>query len=444
MRDSAAGTRTRFRSSMTRPRASVSVKRSCAVMASSIWKPTFVTGFSEVIGSWKIIAPSLPRTSRISSSSNFVTSRPRNMILPAVIRPGSGTSLRIESAVIVLPQPDSPTMPSVSPASMCSETPSTARTTPREVKNCVCRSSTCSRIWPNLTPELLWLALHTRVERVAQPVAHKREREHGERHRDAGEDHLARVSEDSTVSVLDHHPPARLRRPDADAQEAQRRLGEDRCRDAERQRHDHGTERVGHQVLDDELERRRPGHDRRFYVLLLLDRQDLAADKARQSDPIHKAERDEDAPEARPESGHENQHQEQIREGVHDVGEPHQEVVDPPSEVAGGHADAGADEHNQELTDDPDRQRDRSSVENPRQLIATEDVGTQGMLERREGIRVDHVLRDRVCSDVEDVPQAARGGRESRAGRQHDHDDDDGKSPDRQKVAPEADPGCAQ
>src|SRR5207302_1904790 len=230
------------------------------------------------------------------SSSNFVTSRPRNMILPAVIRPGSGTSLRIESAVIVLPQPDSPTMPSVSRASMCSETPSTARTTPREVKNCVCRSSTCSRIWPNLAPELLWLALHTRVERVAQPVAHKREREHGERHRDTGEDHLARVSEDSTVSVLDHHPPARLRRPDADA------------------------------------------------------------------------------PEARPESGHENQHQEQIGEGVHDVGEPHQQVVDPPPEVAGGHADSAADEQDQDLNDDPDRQRDRSSVENPRQLIATEDV----------------------------------------------------------------------
>src|SRR2546430_10887061 len=147
------------------------------------------------------------------------------MILPAVILPGSGTSLRIESAVIVLPQPDSPTMPSVSPASMCSETPSTARTTPREVKNCVCRSSTCSRIWPNLAPELLWLVLHTRVERVAQPVAHKREREHGERHRDAGEDHLARVGEASTVSGLDHHPPARLGRPAAESQDAQPRPG---------------------------------------------------------------------------------------------------------------------------------------------------------------------------------------------------------------------------
>src|SRR5207237_5512699 len=151
--------------------------------------------------SWKIIATSLPRKSRISSSSILVTSWPRNRILPDVIRPGSGTRRSTDRAVIVLPQPDSPTTPSVSPASMCSETPSTARTTPREVKNWVCSASTFSKVWPNLTPELLWLALHTRVERVAQPVAHKREREQGERHRDAGEDHLARVSEDSTVSV---------------------------------------------------------------------------------------------------------------------------------------------------------------------------------------------------------------------------------------------------
>ena len=139
---------------MTRPRASVSVKRSCAVMASSIWRPTFVTGFSEVMGSWKIIATSLPRKSRISSSVIFVTSFPRNRILPEVILPGSGSNRRIDRAVMVLPQPDSPTTPRVSPASTWKVTPSTARTTPRDVKNCVCRSSTCRRVDPNLATEL--------------------------------------------------------------------------------------------------------------------------------------------------------------------------------------------------------------------------------------------------------------------------------------------------
>jgi len=49
-----------------------------------------------------------------------------------------------ESAVTDLPQPDSPTMPSVSPAASSNDTPSTARTTPSRVKNCVLRSLTSS------------------------------------------------------------------------------------------------------------------------------------------------------------------------------------------------------------------------------------------------------------------------------------------------------------
>ena len=34
----------------------------CSVIASAIWSPTLKTGFRLVIGSWKIIAMSLPRT----------------------------------------------------------------------------------------------------------------------------------------------------------------------------------------------------------------------------------------------------------------------------------------------------------------------------------------------------------------------------------------------
>ena len=41
----------------------------------------------------------------------------------------------IERAVTLLPEPDSPTMPSVSPAATVKLTPSTARTTPSSVKN---------------------------------------------------------------------------------------------------------------------------------------------------------------------------------------------------------------------------------------------------------------------------------------------------------------------
>ena len=51
----------------------------------------------------------------------------------------------IESAVTDLPQPDSPTIPSVRPSSTEKETPSTACTAPSPVKKYVLRLSTSSR-----------------------------------------------------------------------------------------------------------------------------------------------------------------------------------------------------------------------------------------------------------------------------------------------------------
>src|ERR687888_2141995 len=54
------------------------------------------------------------------------------------MRPGGwGMSRMIESAVTDLPEPDSPTIPSVSPLLMCRSMPSTARTMPSSVKKCV-------------------------------------------------------------------------------------------------------------------------------------------------------------------------------------------------------------------------------------------------------------------------------------------------------------------
>ena len=52
---------------------------------------------------------------RISATDRPSTSRPQSSIEPASMRPGLGTRRRIESAVIDLPQPDSPTSASTSP-----------------------------------------------------------------------------------------------------------------------------------------------------------------------------------------------------------------------------------------------------------------------------------------------------------------------------------------
>ena len=76
-----------------------------------------------------------PRTRRISRSVFSRRFSPWRRITPWTIRAtGRGWSRSRDSAVIVLPQPDSPTMPSVSPSRTEKLTPSTAFTTPHRVK----------------------------------------------------------------------------------------------------------------------------------------------------------------------------------------------------------------------------------------------------------------------------------------------------------------------
>ena len=96
-------------------------------ITSTICSPMVNAGLSEVIGSWKIIEMRLPRSSRIAWTGSASRSRPSNRISPPSTRPGGcGTNPMIESAVTLLPQPDSPTMPSVRPARTAKLTPSTA------------------------------------------------------------------------------------------------------------------------------------------------------------------------------------------------------------------------------------------------------------------------------------------------------------------------------
>ena len=95
----------------------------CSRTASTIWSPTVNTGLSEVIGSWKIMAMSLPRICRISRLGAAWPGPPRRA------RPGRGSRRRLdlpggygisritESDGDRLPLPLSPTMPSVSPGS---------------------------------------------------------------------------------------------------------------------------------------------------------------------------------------------------------------------------------------------------------------------------------------------------------------------------------------
>ena len=111
--------------------------------------PIVLRGFSDEYGSWKIIC--ISRRSALSSAPLMLAiSRPSNVIEPLV-----GSIRRISSrAVVDLPQPDSPTMPSVSPSRTSRSMPSTACTaptccvkiTPLVIGKCLTRSRTSQQV----------------------------------------------------------------------------------------------------------------------------------------------------------------------------------------------------------------------------------------------------------------------------------------------------------
>ena len=92
------------------------------------------TGLSDVIGSWKIIAISAPRMSRIVAASAPARDRCAAPLGPREIErartmmrpPPCSTSRITDSAVTDLPEPDSPTMAIVSPRADVNETSRTA------------------------------------------------------------------------------------------------------------------------------------------------------------------------------------------------------------------------------------------------------------------------------------------------------------------------------
>src|SRR5688572_25215615 len=93
------------------------------------------------------------------------------------MRPGGcGMRPMMDSAVTLLPQPDSPTMPRVRPFSSLRSTPSTARTSPRSEAKCVRRPVTSRRLFVpcNLLLDQVPVE-HAPRPRLARAAAHERD-----------------------------------------------------------------------------------------------------------------------------------------------------------------------------------------------------------------------------------------------------------------------------
>ncbi len=122
---------------------SISIAFALAACLSRPWWRTIVSviceemrrkGFKEVMGSWKIMEILLPLIRLMSLAGILSRSSPMKRISPPAILPGGlGIMLMIERLVTDLPEPDSPTMPRVSPLRSSKLTPSTALTIPSSV-----------------------------------------------------------------------------------------------------------------------------------------------------------------------------------------------------------------------------------------------------------------------------------------------------------------------
>ncbi len=114
-------------------------------MVSTSWVPMVNAGLRLVIGSWNAIAICSPRTSRSSLNDSDSRSRPSNTTDPLVMRPGGDATSRITASdETVLPEPDSPTSATTSPASTPKLTWSTTVAAPVSVRNSTDRSLTSS------------------------------------------------------------------------------------------------------------------------------------------------------------------------------------------------------------------------------------------------------------------------------------------------------------
>ena len=122
----ALGIPTSSRSSPARLAAAAFERSRRSIIGSAIWSPTRWTGLRAFIAPWKMIEISRQRYRWRAFSDRVCRSIPNSRTLPATTSALDGRSRRSESAVVVLPQPDSPAIPRASPSSSVKLTSSTA------------------------------------------------------------------------------------------------------------------------------------------------------------------------------------------------------------------------------------------------------------------------------------------------------------------------------
>src|SRR3982751_728669 len=333
-------------SSIVRARAVFPLTPLCRERISPICASIVCSGLSEVIGSWKMIEMSLPRISRISCSDRSISSWPLKWMLPEGCEAfGYGNSLRIESALTDLPEPDSPTSARHSPRLIWNETLSTASVVTPPWWKATERSRTLSKGWLIASiglPERL-----ARIERIAHSLADEdQERQHDRDREEAGETEPGRLH----VGLALRQQLAERRRAgrQPEPQEVERRQRHHRTRHADRQERHGRNHRVRQQMPEHDDLVRDAERSRRLDVLEIAPAQEFRAHKP---DQRHPGKQQQDA-EKHEEAGHQHRRQDQQQIERRNRGpyldETLEQQVDPAAEIAlhraGRNADDGGDD----------------------------------------------------------------------------------------------------
>lgn len=143
-RRAASGRPASSSSSTTRLSAALPLATLFAVSDSLIWKPIFHSGLRFDIGSCGTMPISSPRSWRMRLPEALAMFSSWKTMLPSETRPFEASRPATAMAVVVLPEPDSPTIATVWPGYTVRFAPRTAGTSPPEVVKVMSRSFTSS------------------------------------------------------------------------------------------------------------------------------------------------------------------------------------------------------------------------------------------------------------------------------------------------------------
>src|SRR5258708_654259 len=274
-----------------------------------------------------------PRTASMSLSSSAARSRPSKRMWPPVIMPWARNRRMMASAITDVPEPLSPTMPTISPGWTAKLARLSTSVAPRTPRNATLRFSTLSRFAP------ISADLQLGIEQVPQSVAQQVEADDGDgQHRAAGQSEIW-VGAQRFEPIPDHAAPARLRLLHAEPEQAERRLAHDDEADADRGADDQRRYDIGKDVPRQDASDRRAADDgRRDEHLVPLHQHERAREPRDAGPPDRRKSRDHGQHAGSEHRRHQDR-EHHFGEGEGDVDQAAHHGIDPAAEEARQHAE---------------------------------------------------------------------------------------------------------